>query len=135
MKGSASSQGGIILFFDGACGLCDRAVAWTWDRTNEDVRFAPLQGETAKRTLPSELRQPPYQSLVVFDGVQAFTEAEGLRLLGKELPAPWRPMLRVLTGWPLRSLTRVVYRCVAQNRHRWFSMQCRVPDQAERLLP
>jgi len=133
VKESASSQR-IILFFDGACGLCDRAVAWTWDRTNDEVQFAPLQGPTAKRILPAELRQPPYQSLVVHDGQNCFTEVEGLRILGIKLPRPWRQIVRLLSGWPLLPITRSAYRWVARNRNRWFTMQCRVPDQADRLL-
>ena len=43
------ASAGPVLFFDGVCGLCDRTVTWLFEHDRRHVlRFAPLQGETAK---------------------------------------------------------------------------------------
>lgn len=46
-----------ILFFDGECGLCQRSV-WLLARIDFKRRlyFAPLQGITAQRFVPAEVR-------------------------------------------------------------------------------
>ena len=42
-----------ILFFDGVCGLCSRAVDFVLARDRRGLfQFAPLQGETARQLLP-----------------------------------------------------------------------------------
>jgi len=46
-----------IVFFDGECGFCDTTVRWIMTIDKEKtIRYAPLQGETAARLLPEELR-------------------------------------------------------------------------------
>jgi len=41
-----------ILFFDGVCGLCNRFVDFMLRADSQDLfRYAPLQGETARRLL------------------------------------------------------------------------------------
>ena len=41
-----------ILFFDGVCGLCNRFVDFMLRADSQDLfRYAPLQGETARRML------------------------------------------------------------------------------------
>src|SRR4029453_979242 len=38
-----------VVFFDGACGMCNRLVRWVMARDlATSLRFAPLQGETAR---------------------------------------------------------------------------------------
>ena len=42
-----------VVFYDGVCGLCDRTVRFLLRRDRRDrLRFAPLQGEVARKLLP-----------------------------------------------------------------------------------
>ncbi|MGF1484981.1 MAG: thiol-disulfide oxidoreductase DCC family protein [Opitutales bacterium] len=126
-----------MLFFDGVCNLCNGTVRLLMrlDRKAR-LRFAPLQGETARALLPAELRETGMDgSLVLWMPSGTATlhrrsegALEAVRLLGwpwkalaffKLLPLSWRDGL---------------YRWVARHRYRWFgrSETCRLPTAAER---
>lgn len=126
---------GVIIFFDGACGLCDRVVRWLWNRTSPEVQFAPLQGATARSQVPSPLRTPPLQSLVVWDGHAMKTDVDALAAVASEVPGWHGAVLRVLTSQAVRPFTRWSYRQVVRNRHRWFGTACNLPADRARLLP
>lgn len=126
---------GIVIYFDGACGLCDRVVRWLWNRTSPEVQFAPLQGETARSQVPASLRTPPLQSLVVWDGVAMKTDVDAFSAVASEVPGWQGAALRVFTSQGMRPLTRWVYRRVVRNRHRWFGTACNLPADRARLLP
>lgn len=124
-----------ILFYDGDCGLCDRAVIWLWDRTTPRLKFAPLQGETAQKLLPEALVQPPLASLVVYANGRAHSEVNGLRELVSMTEGAPRKLLQLVTHPVLAWATGMGYRWVVRHRHKLFKPQCSVPRNAERLLP
>jgi predicted DCC family thiol-disulfide oxidoreductase YuxK len=124
-----------ILFYDGECGLCDRAVMWLWDRTTPELKFAPLQGVTASRLLPAELTQLPLASLVVYAHGQAHVEVGGLRTLVPTTSGVTRLLLQCLTHPVLAWATGIGYRWVVRHRHRLFRPRCLVPQDKGRLLP
>ena len=128
-----------IVFFDGVCGLCNRFVDRTLraDRRGA-LRFAPIQGETAREMLPALPDDPTKWAIAFVDENGAVHESSDAvleiwkRLGGVHaLTAPARLVPR--------SLREVVYRFVARNRYRWFGKldACRLPtpDEAERFLP
>ena len=125
----------MIVFFDGACGLCDRAVRWLWNRTDADVRFAPLQGETAKRHVPEKFRTPPLSTLVVWEDGVVSVESDGLAAIARRMPGLRGRVIRALTLPFARPALNAVYRLIARHRHRWFGTACNVPNDPERLLP
>ena len=125
----------MIVFFDGACGLCDRAVRWLWNRTDVEVRFAPLQGETAKERVPEQFRTPPLNTLVVWENDSVHVESDGLAAIARRMPGLCGRMARALTLPLARPLLNVGYRLIARNRHRWFGTTCRLVPDPERLLP
>ena len=125
----------MIVFFDGACGLCDRAVRWLWNRTDADVRFAPLQGETAKERVPEKYRTPPLSTLVVWEEGALSVESDGLAVIARRMPGLRGRLARALTLPLARPLLNVCYRFIARNRHRWFGTTCRLAPDPERLLP
>jgi predicted DCC family thiol-disulfide oxidoreductase YuxK len=50
---SATDVAAPVLFFDGECGFCDRAIRFAMAHdTHHRLRASPLQGATASRTLP-----------------------------------------------------------------------------------
>ena len=131
-----------LLFYDGDCGLCDRAVAFV---LVHDVRaefvFAPLQGETAAtvlRDLPENKKD--IDSLILIENyntsqARTLTHGKGaLRILWL-LGGAWRTL-----GWMawLPSLPfDLGYRAVARIRHRFFAkVSCFNPNLfKDRFLP
>lgn len=124
-----------IVFFDGVCGLCDRSVRLlvALDR-HRRLRYAPLQGETARQLLATSDGQE-FSSIV-------FRE-RGLRY--EQSDAIWRILRAVGGAWGicglfLRLIPRAFrdfgYRVVARNRYSWFGRHesCRLPTSGEREL-
>lgn len=122
-----------ILFYDGECGLCARAVGWTLARDRRGVmRFAPLQGETyARLTLAGKPADLGTVVLHDADGLHLRSEAV-LRLLG-HLGGVWR-VCAALGRWLPRPLRDGAYAVVARKRMAWFGRvdRCRVPPPAQR---
>lgn len=152
-----------ILFFDGVCGLCNRFVDLMLRADRQDrFRYAPLQGETARRMLgvddeagdqgdgagpldSSEAGAPRSgyprtddpQSFVFLENNRRFEQSNAvLHALGR-LGGPWR-LTALLYVFP-RPLRDLIYRFVARNRYRWFgkSDECRLPtpEERDRFLP
>ena len=66
---SATAATAPILFFDGECGFCDRAIRFAMSRdTHGRLYAATLAGETARASLP------PFSS--VLDGVDFHSPSE-----------------------------------------------------------
>lgn len=132
---------GPVLFYDGACGLCHRAVRalLRLDR-GARLRFAPLGGETFRALVPvaERVRLPDSLALVVPGRAPAARSAavlEALRIVG----GPW-PAIAVLGALVPRTLADRLYDAVARSRRRLFAVPhdaCPVapgPDRA-RFLP
>jgi predicted DCC family thiol-disulfide oxidoreductase YuxK len=124
-----------ILFFDGVCSLCNASVDWLMRRDRRGVlRFASLQGETARARLPEDARDTGADGSLVLllpDGRllrRSDAVLEAARLLGW----PWKIALvaKVLPG----SWRDLPYRFIARRRYRWFGQRasCRLPSPAER---
>ena len=127
-----------LLFYDGGCALCHRAVRFLlrWERSSSlpgpALRFAPLDGAMADR-LRTAGTLPPERDAVVFvaDG-EAKAGAPSLR------PARRRPpgAAAFLGLWPA-PLRRWGYRTMAANRTRWFGRTeaaCPLPEDSQRFL-
>ncbi len=122
-----------LVFFDGVCGLCDRAVSFLFERDRAHVlRFAPLQGETAARHLPADRRTPPLDTLLFLRDGRLFERSDAVLRLAGELGWPWRVALAFLVV--PRSWRDAAYRRLARNRYRIFGKRaaCRLPSPAER---
>ncbi len=127
-----------ILFYDGVCGLCDRFVQKVLAADTEDrFRFAPLQGDYAKRvlgeqgvTLADEL---PLETIYVLteDGRLLDRSTAALFVLG-ELPGD-HGFVGVAGHLP-PSVRDLGYRVVAKLRYAIFGKldHCAVPTPASR---
>lgn len=129
-----------IVFYDGECGLCDRSVRFLLPRDRQAaLRFAPLQGETARRRtdLPSELRSVIFVTQPGTAQEQVYSRSEAALRLLDHVGGVWRIVswLRVVPR-PFRDW---VYDRIAQRRYRWFGKfaSCRVPspEWRQRFLP
>jgi predicted DCC family thiol-disulfide oxidoreductase YuxK len=121
-----------ILFFDGVCGLCNGLVdrLLRWDRRGA-LRFAPLQGETARRMLGADAANL-LDTVVLVDSRGTARRSEAiLRAFGHLGGAWW--LLGALRIVP-RPVRDGLYGFVAVRRYRWFSKRdtCRLPAAAER---
>jgi predicted DCC family thiol-disulfide oxidoreductase YuxK len=111
-----------ILFYDGHCGLCHRAVKFVLrhDRSGHAFRFAPLQGETFQLRVPPERRTGLPDSVVVLtsDG-DLLTRSDAFLHIFQKLGGGWSTLAGILGVIP-RSLRDAVYDTVARIRYRVF---------------
>jgi predicted DCC family thiol-disulfide oxidoreductase YuxK len=131
-----------LLFYDGQCGLCDKAVQFVLRHdTDERFAFAPLQGETARTVLNNLTpEQKSLDTLILVENYK--TPDEKMYFLGKGalrvawlLGGKWKGI-----GWMNYLPAPIVdlgYRAVAKNRHRFFDNSCVVPNPStqHRFLP
>jgi predicted DCC family thiol-disulfide oxidoreductase YuxK len=132
------AAGNPVLYFDGVCGLCSRAVDFVMRHDAEGVfRFAPLQGETAAATLdPADTAH--LDSMVLMTQQGTFRRSAAVVRILRLLGSFWWLLSWVL--WiipvPLRDLG---YNFVARFRYRIFGKHetCRLPtpEERDRFLP
>lgn len=122
-----------IVFFDGVCGLCSRTVNFLMRRDDQELlRFAPLQGSTAKSIVPDDVREELSTFVYARDGQLFYRSAAMLRILrdlGGAIGAA--AAIAGIVPAPMRDL---VYRMVSSIRYRVFgkSDACRLPTPEER---
>lgn len=124
----------LVVLFDGVCGLCNSSVDFIMAEDRDRIfRFAPLQGESARRLAPDyDVNQMDSVALRDEDGLHMRSAA--ILHIGVRLGGLWRlALLGFLIPAPLRD---VVYDWVARNRYRWFGKKesCRMPTPEERSL-
>ncbi len=124
-----------IVFFDGACGLCDRFVhfAIAEDR-NRILRFSPLQGRTA-RYLVDPGAIAALDSVVLVTGGRTYRRSSAVLGTLAHLGGMWRLLAMAGSLVPERWRDRL-YRFIAGHRHQWFPRReaCRLPSAEERAL-
>ena len=137
------NKGKQLIFYDGACGLCDHFVFFILKRDSKKIfNFASLQGETAKKILWQSPQLIHNLDTVVF--VENYTETSSRIYIESEavfrilwlLGGPWK-----LVGWlglfPSAPFN-YIYRAVSRNRKHFFSPDsCHLTtaDEKERFLP
>lgn len=128
-----------ILFFDGYCSLCNGLVDWLMARDTQNVlKYASLQGETAKTQLPSAYRSTGDVDTVLYmrEG-KIYERSSAILHVLMDLGFPWA-LMGVFFVVPT-FLRNIVYRIIAKYRYRLFGKEetCRLPTPAEKqkLLP
>lgn len=111
-----------ILFYDGYCGLCHRAVKFVvkHDRFGNAFRFAPLQGETFQARVAASERAGLPDSIVVLtrEGTLLIRSDAFIHIL-RRMGGGWKAMGAVLGVIP-RIVRDAVYDFVARVRYRVF---------------
>jgi predicted DCC family thiol-disulfide oxidoreductase YuxK len=110
-----------ILFYDGECGLCHRAVKSVLRKDAQHVvDYAPLGGETFQALLTAEQQRSIPDSLVVLtpEGELLTRSTAALRLMS-QLGGGSRFRAKMLRRLPM-ALRDWGYDWVARNRKRWF---------------
>lgn len=110
-----------LLFFDGHCPLCHRAVRYILKHDHKkSFRFAPLDGETALTKLGKEREA---DSLVFLENCgeeseRVFIEGKAVLRICLRLGGPF-----LLYGWMAYLpgfFFNFLYRQIAKRRYRWF---------------
>ena len=120
-----------VIFFDGVCGLCNRAVDFILaEDDGAHFRFAPTQSERAKSLGSEEVSSGKSMALVVGDTV--YTRSDAVWRIAQGLGGWWR-ILSVFR-WVPRPLRDAVYELLQRNRYALFGKRasCRLPAPSER---
>jgi predicted DCC family thiol-disulfide oxidoreductase YuxK len=122
-----------LLFYDGHCGLCHRAVRFVVaeDRLGNAFRFSPLQGELFAETVPPAQRKLLPDSMIVrtAEGALLLRSAAVLHVMAR-LGGMWRIIAGAGSLVPA-SWCDGVYDRIAGVRHRLF----RAPAEACPIAP
>jgi len=129
-----------MLFYDGHCGLCHRAVRFVarHDR-GEAFHFAPLGGEAFTRLVPEPARAGLPDSLVVLtNSGELLVRSAGVLYLLRRLGGFWAVLAVAMAVVP-RALRDGIYDAVARVRRKWFAAPIGVcpavpPDLRARFL-
>jgi len=111
-----------ILFYDGHCGLCHRAVKFVLrhDRSGSAFRFAPLQGPTFQSRISPEQRATLPDSVVVLTASGTLLVRSGAFLhILRRLGGGWKILAAALGVIP-RPVLDAAYNIVARIRYRIF---------------
>jgi predicted DCC family thiol-disulfide oxidoreductase YuxK len=122
-----------LLFYDGGCGFCHRAVRFVLahDPAGAAFRFAPIGGETFEAHVPPERSEELPDSILVerSDGT-LLARSDALVHILRRLGGGWELLGRALARVP-RPMRDALYDFVARHRLRWF----RPPEDACPVLP
>lgn len=131
------------VFYDGACGLCQRSVRFLLAEDDPAARssasyafrYAPLDSPTfaerlAQAAPDAAVDDIPDSIVVITDRDEVLVRSQAILYLGKRLGGLWRILATVASLVP-RPLRDLVYDGVARMRHRLFAR----PKEACPLMP
>lgn len=127
-----------LVLFDGVCNFCNYWVNFAIKRDkHKQLKFTPLQGNTAKQLLPKYHLEPASLSSVVFiDAGKAYTQSSAAIRICKYLHGGWK-LFYALMVIP-KFIRDFLYNVIARNRYKWFGekQSCMIPsaDLKERFL-
>ncbi len=132
-----------VIFYDGVCALCHRAVRFLIARDRAGVlRFALLQGETFAAFRAATSQEDGLDGVVYVRGygsgtTRVFVRSEAVLQALRDIGGFWR-----VVSWARiipRFMRDGVYDLVARHRYGWFGRydECRLPTPRRRdqLLP
>lgn len=139
-----------LLLYDGQCGFCASSVQWILRNDRQGtLRFAPLQGETARPILAAHPELATVDSVVWVEGVGEAREAlearevvrvrsEAALAVARYLGGGWSVAARLAALIP-RPLRDRGYDLIARHRHKLTrnGPECLVPtvEEKSRFLP
>lgn len=127
-----------LILFDGVCNFCNYWVTFAIKRDRKNkLKFAPLQGETAKQLLPQFHIDPSSLSSVIFiDNGKVYTQSSAAIQICKHLDGGWK-LFYGLIIIP-KFFRDFLYNIIARNRYKWFGKKesCLIPtaELKERFL-
>ena len=134
-----------LLLYDGTCGFCASSVQWVLRRDRQGtLRFAALQGETARPILARHPELAGIDSVVWVEGSPDAHEAREAReivlarsaaamAVGRYLGGPWSVAAQ-LAGLVPRGVRDWGYDLIARHRHQLTRKgpECLIPTPEEK---
>lgn len=120
-----------IVFFDGVCILCNSSVDFLIkiDR-NKKLKYASLQGKTAKKLLPQqEIKK--LDSIIFLSQGSLYQKSDAALEIINIVGGFWQVFLIFkIIPRPLRDF---LYDWIAKNRYSWFGKKeiCRMPSSED----
>jgi len=129
------SAEGPVFFYDGVCALCNGGVKFVLKRDERGtVRFAPLQGETARTFLATHPALDAIDSMiwVAADGTISI-RSDAVIAIGKHIGGVWGALAGLARVVP-RPVRDAIYDFTARIRYRTFGKYdaCPIPPQEQR---
>jgi len=123
-----------IVFFDGVCNLCNKAVAFTLKRDRKKrFLFGSLQGKTGQEYLRKyHLSTDQYHSFMLIEGNVLYTRSTAVLRTLKHLGRGWQLLyVFIYVPQPIRD---GLYKLIASNRYKLFGKKdtCRIPTAEEK---
>jgi predicted DCC family thiol-disulfide oxidoreductase YuxK len=121
-----------IVFFDGVCGLCNKAVDFILKNNKKrNLKVASLQGLKAQKYL-SDNDLKKLDSIIFFTEFRTLYKSDAIIEISKDLVFPYNLIqhLEVFPKW----LRDFIYDFIALNRYRWYgkNKSCRLPAPNEK---
>lgn len=121
-----------ILFFDGVCSVCNGFIDFLMSADQgHALRYAPIQGETAKFHLTPNLIAS-LDTLVLHTENKIYTRTDAVIRSIAAMGGVWK-LLLILLVVP-KFIRDNIYKFFAKNRYKWFDKKetCRMPTPEER---
>jgi len=129
-----------IVLFDGVCALCNHSIDYLIKLdTDLNLKYAPLQGETAKTIFSRHTIHDDALKSIIF-----VKKTAGGEIIYKRSDAVLESIKAIGGFWKIASLFKVIpksirdriYDFIARNRYKWFGKYetCRLPSPEEREL-
>jgi predicted DCC family thiol-disulfide oxidoreductase YuxK len=126
---------GPLLLYDGVCALCNGAVEFVLKRdANGDVRFAPLQGETAARLRKDRPELAGIDSMIWIEpSGEILTRSDAALAIARRVGGGWAVLARLSRVVPA-AIRDALYDVVARTRYRIFGRYdaCPIPPAEHR---
>jgi len=122
-----------IVYYDGACNLCNNTVKWVLKHERAPVLyFATLQKlrEHNVNNTPTSLLEA--NSVVLWHEGKYYTQSEAVMQIALLMGGPYR-LARL--GYLVPAFLRnALYQLIARNRHQWFgtTTSCLLPSHAHK---
>ncbi len=127
-------QGEPVILFDGACGLCSRAVRFVLQHERAPwCKFAAIQSASGQALVRAAGRDPStLDTLYMWTGGALLDRSEAALAIARQLRAPWR-WLTVFHVLPI-PLRDALYNAIARRRYAWFGRHevCELPPGLDR---
>ena len=119
-----------VIYFDGVCNLCTRAVQFLLKHDKKNVfRFASLQGESGQGMLAANnFPQDHFKTFILEEDGRIFTRSEAALRITRRLGGGW-PLLYGLMIVP-SFIRDTIYDLIADHRYKWFGKkkECWLPS-------
>ncbi len=107
-----------IVFYDGKCPLCNRAVNWIIENDKNGI-FYYKSLDSLKH--PFTFQGNTIDSLVLYENNKYYIKSNAVIMILKKLPKPFLAFFLQL--WPF-FIREFIYDKIAKNRHFFFKKSC-----------